>query len=644
MEAKKDLYLDAAQKHYQEYKDNILAISFDGAIFSNDDQNIYTLRSQGRGVQSIVKYQDTLDPVTTVMNSDNKKVKKRRWRINWKPVRLLSKFRGIAIQKMMDLILIPNTRAVDETARVEKRFMSTKMKLVRNPNSKVVLPTKDEFPEIETPEDVDFIDNLGGLRLPIEIMMKDAIDVTNYKSGVTEMKRMWAEDIIDINAMAAHQHNINGEERIEYVDPARILVRPSIYSDFRDSDFRGFLSNKTAKQIINEGDFQDEKIIQQIEALDVKGSHISDAKNVLGRREYFSNSTGTNDYGIEVLTLYYIERVVQRFIDGKRKDGVTQWEEVAADFELSKRAKKAGKTIKEVPTFVLKRCKWIVDTDIVYDTGIVQYTVREGQSGNKSIVWPITIYCGHEPSLISRCIEHDDDLQIANYTMRNIFSKIPPAPRMLIFSNYIKDQVDIGNNSYTLLDMFENYQAEGFMILEGDDYEVEPGEHRTQMPDPIRFMQTGVGEDLIQLRERMMQSIEFIRQATGINEIADGTSQNKDMLKSVMEGLTSATNSALKVYIDLYINGFTGIIKYTGMKYKMMALNGELELGNLPISSSIMKHIKLSQKVSDHDWGIMIEVVSPEAKRELIMDLQQRKDQLEPMLIFISGTSLIPEI
>lgn len=622
--------LDKVKEIYKQYSGDSLAITSDGVMFSNDNRSIYTLRAHARGVQDTSKYQDMLDPITT----SGKAKGKRRWKISWEPVRLLSKFRSIGIEKISSMTLIPKTEAVDELARTSKKLSENRMKLVRDPNSKAVLPMEDEFSEIETKEDVDMISKMGGIRLPMEMMMKDAIDITNYNSDFHTISKMLAEDIVDVNAMAVHQHTVNGQEIIEYVDVARILVRPSIYPDFRDSDFRGFISNKTASQIILEADFDDENKIKQVENLDKQGSR-SSSMNYTGFRENFSNTGAMANNGIEVLTLYYIERVVERFIDGKRKNGVQQWEKVDDDFTLSERAQKAGKKIVEVPKFILKSCKWVVDTDIIYNDNVVDYIVREGSSGNKKIVWPITIYAGHEPSMISRCIEFDDDLQIANYTLRNIYASIPPAPRMIIFSHLIKDHVSIGGVKHPIMEMIQNYQSDGILLLEGNEFNMEPGETSMAPQSPIQFIPSGVSEDLMQLQARMMQSIDFIRQVTGINEVADGTSQNKDMLKSVMEGLSSATNSALSGYVSMYISGFRSMIKYTALKYQAMAINGDLDLGNLPISDNVMKYVKLSKDVVNHDWGIMVDVVSKEAKDMLMYDLQQRKDQIPPDSYFL---------
>lgn len=614
------------------YATNNLALGVNGALFSNDKRSIFTLRSHARGVQdSQAVYRPQLDPTREIQDSNGNLKRTGNWTISWDPIKVLPKFRSLAIQKITDLILIPKTEAIDETARLSKKYEENRMKLIRNPSTKAIHDIPDKHKEIETESDVDFISQMGGIRLAVEIMMKDGIDITMYKSNFPVVTKMLAEDIVDVNAMAVHQFNKNGEEIIEYVDAARIIVRPSIYPDFRDSDFRGFTQNKNADQIILEGNFTDKKITEKIRTLDKTSSRSSNHtfySNQLGHREFFSDD---NQYitGVEVMTLYFLKQVDETYIEGRRPSGTRQFESVDNDFKLTKRMEKAGKTLSTVTKFVLHKCKWITETDIVYGEGVVDYIVREGEAGKKSVLWPMTIYAGHEPSLMSRCIAFDDDLQIANFTLRNIYSKIPPGPRMIIFKDKIKDSVTIAGEQFSILDMITKYQSEGIMVLEGQNEYSEPGDETSHSP-PIMFMPTGVSEDLTMLQNRMMQSVDFIRQVTGINEVADGSSGNPDMLKSVMEGLSAATNSALKGYVDLYINAYKSIIKYTGLKYQNMVVTGDVNLGYLPVSSNWSKPVTIDKTITNHDWGIMVDITTRESRQMLIMDLQSRREQLPP--------------
>lgn len=618
-------YLKKLQEVYELYNDNGLAIDDGGALFSNDKRDIYTLRSHARGVQNTSKYADQLDPVQK--DSTGKLAKKRQWGISWEPVKILSKFRTLAIEKITDLILIPNTEAIDDTARIAKKNKENRMKLIRNPNTQMVKKMDDGNPEIETVEDVDFISKMGGIRLAVEIMMKDGIDATLYQSNYEVVARMLAEDIIDVNAFATHQEPINGMEKIHYVDVARMVVRPSIHPDFRDSDFRGFIKNEKSSEILMSHDFspEDEKTIEGLDKNNTRSSNIYDSYN--GHREYFSDYQ-SRESGPEVMTLYFLEKVTETFIDGKTKENVQQFERVESDFNLTKRMEKQGKKLKKVSRFVLHKCKWLIKTNIVYDFGEVDYIVREGEEGRRSVLWPITIYAGHEPSLVSGCIAFDDDLQIANYTLRNIYTKIPPGPRMVIYKDQLKDGITIAGEDYTILDMITKYQSEGIMVLERNSDFHEPGDPAQIQKTPIEFLPSGVSEDIPMLRQRILDNIDLIRQVTGINEVADGTSQNPDMLKSVMEGLSSATNTALKPYVKLYINGFKTMIKYTALKYQEMVVSGDIDLGYLPISEEWTKHVKLTSSVHPYDWGIMVDVITKESRDMLIMDLQQRKDQI----------------
>lgn len=616
-------FLRRMEYYYGLYSRDNTAIGNGGMFFRGSERrSIKELRDHARGLQNVNKYKDLCDPV-------DKKTGKRMWNISWQPATILSKFRNIVKDKMTSLMLEPITEANDEAARIEKSNIKNLLKILRQDETAqmtdgVQFDEPSEFSDAESPEDVDAIYEMGGIRLAVEIMMKDAIDITLYRSRWDTLSGMIAEDIVDLNAFAADQEVINTKQELKYVDLPRVVIRPSIYPDFRDSDFRGYVSNMKISEIRRF--VTDEKVLKSIERK-VKGrNHQSDFNDQnRGFREDYSRSNDNfrtyNDFGVEVLKMYFLDTQRERFVSGVHKNGSRVFERVPLDFVLSERGMQAGKEIVERNPMYLYQCYWVVGTDTVFNYGPVEGIARDSEM---NVIWPLTVYMGHEQSLIEKCIGFDDDLQLANYKVRHLIAKMPPGPRMIIYKDVIRDSVKIAGEQFSIIDIIGKYQSDGMMILDRREYSL-PGEGDSKKP--IDFIPAGIAEDLMILKQRIFEQVDFMRQTTGLNEVADGTSQTPDMLKSVMQGLTQATNSALGPYINMYIRGFKSIIEHIGYKYQVLVLNGTVDVGTMPMGTYI-KRVLLDDKIRQHSFNIMVRVQTLEDKQMLMNYLMSRQDAL----------------
>jgi len=166
-----------------------------------------------------------------------------------------------------------------------------------------------------------------------------------------------------------------------------------------------------------------------------------------------------------------------------------------------------------------------------------------------------------------------------------------------------------------------------------------PGENGTRQR-PIDFYETGVAEDYNLLSTRIIDKINEIRQISGVNEVADGTSTQQDMLQSVMQNLAQATNSALSPYVNLYVQGFQSLVTYIAHKYQSLVAYGDIELGVLPIEGSITKMVALDKSLAKHDWGIKVIVQSREYKQMLIQKLMS-KTELDDAAFFAVSNMII---
>jgi len=628
-------YLAWARYVWSQYVCDRTVVGYGG--YNDSGRSFEELRAYGLGKQDKSIYMDLLD------DCDPNKTEGY-LNINWDNVQIMTKFRDLVRGKMITMDFDVVTSAIDETSIKERMTEVNLMKLLTNPVIQQVIqetgvaPSYAKLPPgLETAEDVDMYVKLGGIRLSQELMIGDAIESTNYESRWDTLRGHISEDIIDFNIAATitYLEKATGIVKVDHIDPKELIVRPSKYQDHRDIDFAGFVKRKTIQQIRIESDLSEEALYAiakmykgkfgngtdvglMNDSLDYQNTTNSGINNGIGDVKY-------NNFAADIMEFYFIAKEAEAYVIGYHKDGNKIFDQVDLQAELDKRDEKRGKTIDEKEIEYVYKCKWIVGTEYVYDCGKEYAVVRQGYNGVRRALLPITIYSDRSSSLVERCIPFIDDLQLAVLKKRNVLAKMPPGPRMAIDKSLLMDTVQIGNRDYTLLDLIEIFPKTGVLVYESVG-EWEDTEQAGSNRPPITFMESGVSEDINILLQDVAFNIDQMRQVTGINEVADGSSQQQDMLVQVMEGLASATNNSLRPGFQLYYGLYQNQCRYVAQKWQVAVLSGEIKTGYVPIGENILKPVLLSKDLYDYDFGIKIELKpTQENKQVLLQDLMQAK-------------------
>lgn len=621
MQSEED-FLDAMRYYYSAYAKNNGAIGFAGTYMVGYGRRTFAqLRDHGRGMQNPEKYKDQLDPF--IKKGKNKG--KRRWNISWDIVKLIPKFRSITVDKITSIRLGPDIEALDDEAKRDRLIKKNQVKLSMLPEQQMFMEgsgysMQTGMEGVDSPSDVDFLYQVGGLKLEVEMAIKDALDEMIEDSDWNVLSQMIADDLVDLNCFAFDQVWENGVRVLKYVDPAKLVIMPSIYKDFRDRECCGYIHSEKITNIkLTDPTIPDDKIEAIKKVYGSNAQTFGYPRHDSGTIEDYApmGSGYGNEFGVDVLTMYFLSTETEYYVTGKSRRGSRQFEQVDKDFQLSERGKKAGKRIEEYPITKMYKCNWVIGTDVVYGYGEIDNIVPYGKDGNLRPVWPMVIYMGNEPSLVERVIGFDDDIQMDTFKIRSMISKLPPAPRMIVFQSLIKDTVNIAGEEFTILDMASNFQSEGIWVMDEAMPFSLPGEDVNYGKDPIRFLPSGIAEDLQILTSNIMRNFENIRQGWGINPVADGTSQDPDMLKSVMQGLQQATNSALAPFIKQFVNGYERMVKN-------LAAIGRLFEGKAFSS-----------------WKVSVRAVTAETIQFMMQDLMSRKDLLDESSYFIIWNMLV---
>ena len=243
-----DFYMDMAKYIWSFYcRDEGLNLCGGGL---RNGMDIYELRAYSRNAQSVSRYQDLIDlkdgkDGSYAMN------------INWQPVDIMGKYKAILKSKLNRFAYEFDTVALDVESNNEKELLVNSMKLKASDSMKALavemginVPIGNG---IETPEDVEMLNMMGGISLEWEIAMKIAVEYFEQISSFDEIRHQIERDIIDLNQCFLYIY-LDSSDRInaKYVDPEKYVGRDSKYEDLRDIDCQGYWEYKTAREIREE--------------------------------------------------------------------------------------------------------------------------------------------------------------------------------------------------------------------------------------------------------------------------------------------------------------------------------------------------------------------------------------------------------
>lgn len=636
----RDYFKKWAEYIWSQYVNDRTLLGFGG--YTPTGRSLEELRLYGVGQQPREMYMDILD------KCDDPNANEGYMNINWDNVQIMPKFRDVVRGKMIGMDYEVYTTAIDEKSTKERVQQTNMMKLLVNPAIQQIMaqtgvvPSNVKLPPgLETVQDIDNYVKMGGLRLSRELMIQDAIESTNYESGWQTVKAQVCEDIIDfgIGATRTYVERATGIVKIEHVDPINLIIRPSKYQDHRDADYAGFIERRTLEQIRMESDLTEEmlyKIAKKYKSHGGNGNYIGNSPAVEGyqntaKTAYSGNWDGKpyDDFSVDVMTFYFIGKEAEQYIMGvHHRDGNFIYDKVDMDAKLSKKDLKRGKQKDEKVVEWVYSAKWIVGTECVYDYGKEYAVVRENKNGVKRAVLPLQVYSDRSPSIVERCIPFIDDIQLSVLKKRNTLSKMAPGPRMAIDKSLVEDSVVIGSQNFTVLDLIELFPKTGVLVYESVG-EWEDSEMSGSNRPPITFMPSGIQEDIGILLQDVQFSLDQIRQTTGINEVADGTTQQQDMLIKVMDGLAAATNNALRPHFQILYGLYENQCKYVAQKWQVAVLSGEINTKYIPIGDNIIKPVKMSKDLYDYDFGIKINIKPTEEDKQHLLALLTQLQQTD---------------
>jgi len=218
-----------------------------------------------------------------------------------------------------------------------------------------------------------------------------------------------------------------------------------------------------------------------------------------------------------------------------------------------------------------------------------------------------------------------DDLCINVFKKRHIISKMPPAPNIAVNVSALEQATSLGNMRLMPQDLIDIYTVKGVLFLAGDQDYGEPFQNGSP-PKPIVELPNTTLDQLRTIQIDLEMCMNQLRQTTGVNEIADGTSVKSGMLNGVTESYNQSANRALSWLYTANESVQTNVMLQLAKRYQVICGKGKFSVKHIPVGADTMQTITLLPEFSLCDFQVVVRPgIDEVAKQALLQSITTYK-------------------
>ena len=605
------------------------------------------IREYALGRQSTTKYKKLL-------NVDEQQDKT--WlNIDWTPPSFLTKFREIAISKLVQRRYDINAFAVDPIAKSEEDNYFTEMKvkiLMREAaqkagnqellNSPVLTPQPGEAQDLEQLK----MEEQFGYKHVMSMEAEMAASLAMYQNKFEEKRKRTIENLFDFG-MGGYTEYIdeNGQVKLREINPENMVLSYCAKNDFSDLVHWGEVRE------VYVGDLAPYFTVEQMNQI---------VQSVAGRFGNPSNFMYGTDYSkywnrFKVLVLdfeclswndyTYKEEVDNR---GNVRFGKTKYQDAAKVAQTKEGIIEKMGTIPNMIDFSMKgqaepvfmpvtrkvvyKCKWLIQTDYMYDWGMSENQIRKPSSWWDTKLniqlYSWNFYKMRFAGITERLIPLEDKASLTWFKLQNMSNKL--IPYLINIDLNALEGVDFGGGGSKMdptkvMDfIFSNFVVpyrSTDLLSQNPNYK------------PVSIEASGQLAVFGQLYQELQNTLDMMRQVSGLNELTDGSTPNAKTLVPVANAAMESTNNALYLLSFADKQLIQDLADAIVSKVQIAVKLGKVEGYARALGDETVKFFKINPDISIHEFGIFIQDVPSDFERQqLIQELNIRDSQglIEP--------------
>ena len=573
-------------------------------------------RSYAHGMQEVSKYKDLLDVEgdTSYLNLD------------WSPVSIIPKFvdviTGSISNQDYDVLCSALDPVAQDKRKVDKKRFKDNMianQFLSKLSKKTGLDLKPKGFIPQSDEELDIYMTLT-YKQGIEIAMEQGIEFVFKNNDFDDIKNRVIRDLIvlGIGSIKTYTDN-NGIIKLRYVDPVNLITSHSTKPDFSNIQHAGEIYNITIAELKQmAGDqFSEEEYKEIADMYTGKNQN----PNKFSGNSYYDSNSGSysydyDDFSINVLDAEFVSVNNLKYEKKDNNFGGFTVNKKSGSYKTPKKSKNKRKSL-DLNVKVVYTGKYIVDTDHIFSYGLAKNMTRPKSNLTETtlsyIVYQPNIYKMISKSLVDRMIPFADQIQLAHLKIQQLLAKA--RPKGAAFELGSMENVSKGDGTnFSPLELQEIYDQTGNIY-----YRRQADDGSMANAVPIVELENGIGRDIMNLIQIYQYNLQMIRDVTGINEIRDASTPDKESLVGVQKLALLASNNATRNINE----GFLSVTKRTGQSVSLrlqdvLENKKSLNIYTSSLGGSRMEAIELTKDLSLYDFGIFIDVAPDEEQKALL--------------------------
>lgn len=602
------------------------------------------IREYALGRQSTTKYKKLL-------NVDEQQDKT--WlNIDWTAPSFLTKFREIAISKLVQRRYDINAFAVDPIAKSEEDKYFTEMKvkiLMREAAEKAGNKELMDSPALALqPGEAEDLEQLKmeeqfGYKHVMSMEAEMAASLAMYQNNFEEKRKRTIENLFDFG-MGGYTEYIdeNGQVKLREINPENMVLSYCAKNDFSDLVHWGEVRE------VYVGDlapwFTPEQMNQIVQSV---AGRFGNPSNFMYGTDY---SKYWNRFKVLILDFEFLswnDYTYKEEVDnrGNVRFGKTKYQAATklkdagnekmgtipsmVDFNMKGQAEPV---FMPVTKKVVYKCKWLIQTDYMYDWGMSENQIRKPSSWWDTKLniqlYSWNFYKMRFAGITERLIPLEDKASLAWFRLQNMSNKL--IPYLINIDLNALEGVDFGAggekmNPTKVMDfIFSNFVVpyrSTDLLSQNPNYK------------PVSIEASGQLAVFGQLYQELQNTLDMMRQVSGLNELTDGSTPNAKTLVPVANAAMESTNNALYLLSFADKQLIQALADAIVSKVQIAVKLGKVEGYARALGEETVKFLRINPDISIHEFGIFIQDIPSDYERQqLIQELNIRDSQglIEP--------------
>jgi hypothetical protein len=589
------------------------------SLFSRRSSIFESNRKYGNGTQETTIYRKLLDSDDPNGNSGS-------WlNLDFTPVPILPKFVRIVTNKILSYEPYPNLEAVDPLSSSEKDAQRRKVEsLSKNKGQLQAIKEKlgvdiggvDSIPDTMEEAEI-FIDN--NVKSSGEIAAQIGTELTlKWNDFGDKVYRRCVEDLSTLGmAVVKRTNDPSYGITTEYVDPQNF-----IHSYTEDPGFNDLIYGGSVKRIpLYElrrlaGDELTEEQMSSI-AGRISGKYGNNAAS-LGQSGYDSftktNMYGYDEYMVEVMDFEFVAIDCMCYEEKDNQHGNTGFFYKGDTYKESTNSVHRREVTK-IDNATIYGGLFIIGSDIVVGYGLktnIPKNIHDLSKASLSYSVVATNLDNMIPkSMVDGCKGFADMLQITHLKIQQSIAKAKPDG--LVIDIDALENVDLGKGGeMSPIDLHDVYEKTGVYYYRGTNPE---GGHQNP---PIREIGNSI-RNINELITIYNQYLRMVRDATGINEVMDGTSPKGDALVGVRNQALAASNNAIyditNASLVLYKKVCSDVVKCLQVIHPDSIIYGAYSRA---IGNSNMEVLTSFRELSMYNFGVIVSKNMEDSEKQFL--------------------------